>query len=205
MRLSLHKAAIFRNAFQNLLLHPETSARLSVQTPFGQFEPKFLPEGVAPASGVLMKVMSEIFADFSDWLIVIWDNILLCAMDYDEAFEKLKKVISRCKERNVYLKLSKSWFGFDHAQFFGDYCQAGSYRLTQDRIDSVKQIPFPTGSHKVTNRNLIESSLVSVRSHCNKYFDDPQATVCLICLTLFYQEPKIFHVSSICKYSLFIL
>ena len=47
----LHKAAQYsvfvdldvRNAFHNIKLHAETSALLSVQTPFGQFEPIFLP------------------------------------------------------------------------------------------------------------------------------------------------------------------
>ena len=119
----MHKAARckffidldMRNAFHNLRLHYLTSELLSVQTPFGQFQPKFLPEGVAPASGILMAVMSEVFADFSDWLIVIWDNMLLCALDYEDAFAKFQLVIQRCKERNIFLKLSKSWFGFDHA------------------------------------------------------------------------------------------
>jgi hypothetical protein len=75
----LHKAAnkkIFidldmRNAFHNLRLHPSSSEMLSVQTPFGLFQPKFLPEGVAPASGILMAAMSDIFSDFCGWLIVI--------------------------------------------------------------------------------------------------------------------------------------
>lgn len=99
-----------RNAFHNLPLHPFTSELLSVQTPFGQFQPKFLPEGVAPASGILMAVMTEIFADYSDWLIVLWDNILLCAMDYEDAFAKFPLVITRCRERNIFLKFRTHFF-----------------------------------------------------------------------------------------------
>jgi len=48
----LHKASGFtiyvdldvRNAFHELKLHKDTSAALSIQTPWGQFQPKFLPE-----------------------------------------------------------------------------------------------------------------------------------------------------------------
>jgi hypothetical protein len=98
------------NAFYEILLHPDTSKKLSVQTPWGQFEPMFLPEGVSPASDVLMHVMYEIFVDYLEWVVVIFDNILVCEVDYDDAFDKLVKVVQRCRERNVYLKLSKSKF-----------------------------------------------------------------------------------------------
>ena len=151
-KASSHKVFVdldMRNAFHNLRLHPYTAEILSVQTPFGQFQPKFLPEGVAPASGILMAVMTDIFADYTEWLIVIWDNILLCATSYEDAFEKLKLVITRCKERNIFLKLSKSWFGFSHAEFFGYFCEQGSYRLTQERIREVTSIPFPSGANKL--------------------------------------------------------
>jgi hypothetical protein len=105
----LHKVSKFKvfsdldvaNAFHEILLHPDTSKKLSVQTPWGQFEPMFLPEGVSPASGVLMQVMYEIFADYLEWVVVIFDNILVCAVDYDDAFDKLVKVVHRCRERNV--------------------------------------------------------------------------------------------------------
>ena len=108
-----------------------------------------MPEGVAPASGILMAVMSEVFEDYMEWMIVIWDNMLICAIDYDDAFKKLQLVIERCRERNITLKLSKSWFGFDHAEFFGYYCQQGSYRLTKERSQEVSSIPFPSGANKL--------------------------------------------------------
>jgi hypothetical protein len=164
----LHKAgnhSVFidldvRNAFHNIPLHPQTSEILSVQTPFGQFEPKFLPEGVAPASGVLMAVMTDIFSDYCEWLIVIWDNLLLCASNYEDAFQKLQKVVRRCKERNVFLKLSKSWFGFDKAEFFGYVCQHGTYRLSSERITSVMSIPFPEGGNKMKKMQQFLGSAV---------------------------------------------
>ena len=75
--------------------------------------------------------------------------MLICATDYEDAFDKLKMVVERCRERNIFLKLSKSWFGFDHAEFFGYFCQQGSYRLTSERINEVTSIPFPTGNNKL--------------------------------------------------------
>ena len=74
------------NSFHQLKLGPVTSARLSIQTPWGQVEPMFMPEGVGQASFHLQAIVSSIFVDFADWLICIFDNILLLAYDYGDAY-----------------------------------------------------------------------------------------------------------------------
>ena len=131
------------NSFHQLKLGPLTSSRLSIQTPWGQVEPKFMPEGVGPASFHLQSVVSTVFADFSEWLICIFDNILLLAHDYADAYRKLELVLDRCIERNVFLKFSKSWLGFDHANFFGYQVRHNCYQLSQSRKDGVMEIQFP--------------------------------------------------------------
>ena len=45
------------NAFHQIRIGDETSAKLSIQTPWGQVQPKFMPEGVAPASIYLQHKM----------------------------------------------------------------------------------------------------------------------------------------------------
>ncbi|MFN9957678.1 MAG: hypothetical protein ACK55I_31615, partial [bacterium] len=77
--------------------------------------------------------VQEIFNGFEDWTIAIYDNILVLAMDYDDAFEKLKSIIDRCEKYNVFLKFSKTWLGFTHCEFFGFRCEQGKYQLTDKR------------------------------------------------------------------------
>jgi hypothetical protein len=81
----------------------------------------FMPEGVSPASMFLMAVMHEIFEDFLDWMIGIHDNILVLCSTHEDAYDKLVKVIERCKERNRYLKIAKSNFGINKVNSFGSY------------------------------------------------------------------------------------
>ena len=83
------------------------------------------------------------------WMIVIFDNIFVLANDYNDAFQKLVKVIERCKEKNIVLKLSKSRFGVKQVEFFGYVCSGDSYSLSQGRINEVAAIPFPSGGNKV--------------------------------------------------------
>ena len=61
-------------------------------TPWELFRPEFLPEGVGPASGILQSIVRRIFTDFGDWIIVIFDNFLILAIDYYDAHCKLDKV-----------------------------------------------------------------------------------------------------------------
>jgi hypothetical protein len=52
------------NAFHEIILGLRTSQNLSVATPWGLKRPKFLPEGVAPASGILQRMVTSIFEDY---------------------------------------------------------------------------------------------------------------------------------------------
>lgn len=132
------------NAFHQIKLGPITSKRLSVQTPWGQVEPLFMPEGVSPATGVLQKVVSSIFQDFEDFTICIFDNLLVLAHDYADARDKLHRVLERCRDRNVVLKFAKSWLGFRKVHFFGYDCQHKSFAMSKDRKEKIKAFPMPS-------------------------------------------------------------
>jgi hypothetical protein len=136
------------NAFHQIPLSLATSERLSVQTPWGQFRPKFLPEGVGPGSGVLQEFVRKIFSEF-EWAIVIFDNnVLILASSPMDAYEKLDIFIDKCILHNVKLKFSKSWIGFRQVKFFGYDCSHKHMELSGARKDAIKQIPFPTEGNR---------------------------------------------------------
>ena len=107
------------NSFHQIPLSEKSSNLLSVQTPWGLVRPKFLPEGVGPASGIQQSSVKDVFdfEDFPDWTIVIFDNFLILADDFEDAANKLERVIARCAEFGVVLKIKKSFIGFDKATF----------------------------------------------------------------------------------------
>jgi hypothetical protein len=131
------------NSFHQIPLSEEFSNLLSVQTPWGLFKPKFLPEGVGPASGLLQFIVRDAFQDFTEWTVVIFDNFLILANSYEDAFDKLKKIIKRCSERGIILKLKKSWFGVDTVTFFG-YEVTSTWKLSQTRKDAINAMTMPT-------------------------------------------------------------
>jgi len=57
---------------------------------------------------------------------------------------KAKLIISRCIERGVILKFSKSWLGFKECSFFGYKCKHNSFYLSDDRKQAVADMVMPT-------------------------------------------------------------
>lgn len=150
----LEKAAEFKyfidldltNSFHQIILGEHTSKKLSVTTPWGLKRPVFLPEGVSPASGILQRMVMTIFADFSEWTITLFDNILVLCNSYEDGIVKLKSIIQRCYERNVVLKFAKSWIGFQQVKFFGYKVTPGKYELDEERKQSVLDAPMPSNA-----------------------------------------------------------
>ena len=80
------------NAFHQIPLHPDTAEKLSIQTPWGQFKPLFVPEGIGPGSGKLQRTIMELFGDL-DWVICMFDNMLVLAKTYEDAYEKFEVIL----------------------------------------------------------------------------------------------------------------
>ena len=131
------------NSFHQIPLSEEFSNILSVRTPWGLVRPKFLPEGVGPASGLLQHLVREIFEPFEEWTIVIFDNFLVLADDYDDAYNKLQLVLQRCQEYGVILKLKKSFIGVDKVTFFGYEVRHGQWSMSDTRKEAIGAMPFP--------------------------------------------------------------
>jgi hypothetical protein len=133
------------NAFHQIFLSKDTSERLSMTTPWGLKRPVFLPEGVAPARGIQQRMVMALFEDFSDWMVRLFDNVLVLCSSTEDEIEKLRKVLMNCKERGVVLKFAKSWIGFQQVKFFGYKVTPGKYELDEDRKATIRQTEMPKG------------------------------------------------------------
>ena len=79
----------------------------------------------------------------SDFTIIIFDNILICANSLDELYANFERILDRCIAKNVYCTFSKTWLGITEATFFGYKVHHNGYELTQDRKDAILNIAFP--------------------------------------------------------------
>ena len=137
------------NSFHQIPLSDQASNLLSVSTPWGLFRPRFMPEGVGPASMVLQSIVREIFKDFDEWIVVIFDNFLILAHSYRDVYNKLKMVLERCQQYRMVLKIKKSWIGVTKTTFFGFEIGDGKYGLSQDRKNAIMAMRMPTNAKEM--------------------------------------------------------
>jgi len=89
------------NSFHQFSLTAASSQRLAIQSPWGLVGSIFLPERDSPASGHLQWTMMQMFGDFDEWSIVIFDNVFLLAHDANGACQKLRAFLERCQKHNT--------------------------------------------------------------------------------------------------------
>lgn len=138
------------NSFHQIRIDTASSEYLSIVTPWGQFRPVFLPEGIAPATAILQQVVDAVFRNERDCTLAIYDNILVCGIDMEDALRNFKRVVTQAAKCNVKLKLAKCSFGVESIKFFGYQCHAGTYELDDERILKSQEIPFPGDDTRAT-------------------------------------------------------
>lgn len=157
VKYSLEKIAKFKyfidvdvtNAFHQFKLGDFTSNMLSIITPWGTFRPKFMLEGTTPATGILHATMTLIFKEYLDWMIVLFDNILILCETYADAYDKFKIFLAVCQKRNLFLKFEKSWLGVQQVEFFGYICVHKSFHLSEKRSKAIVELPFPENTKQM--------------------------------------------------------
>lgn len=151
------------SAFHQALIDEPSRRLLAVSTPWGVVQPRLLPEGISPASAILMKSVQEMFRPIKDNSIIMFDNILLMGTSPEDLYEKFDNMIDLCLQHNVYLKLSKTDLNVKSMSFFGYHVDANGIELEQPRVDKVREIPFPSDVAKTPakRRTLMQSYLGS--------------------------------------------
>ena len=93
--------------------------------------------------------MMQMFGEFDEWSIVIFDKVLLLAHDEQDACKKLRRFLERCQKHNVFLKMPKSWFGFSSVKFFGYKVTYGKREMDEDRKKAIVEFQMPSCQKKM--------------------------------------------------------
>jgi hypothetical protein len=137
-----------KTSFHQLPLAEESRKILSIQTPWGQVEPIFVPEGSKPASGALQDFVRLLFEEL-EYVIAIFDNLLILANDVKDLENKLYTVLDICLLHNVVLVFKKCNIGVTEVEFFGYVCSHREYKLSNARKASIMSLPFPRNQKEV--------------------------------------------------------
>ncbi|XP_041967264.1 uncharacterized protein K02A2.6-like [Alosa sapidissima] len=114
-------------------------------TPFGLFEFNRMPFGLCNAPSTFQRLMERIFGDQSfQSLLLYLDDIVIFSSSFHQHVQRLQLVLSRLKEHNLKLKLSKCNFFKEEVQYLGHVISASGVATDPGKIQTVLQWKQPT-------------------------------------------------------------
>jgi len=133
-----------RNGFHQIAIRPEDREKTAFRTRLGHYEYTVLPMGLCNAPGTFMQLMNTLFSDMLDKSVLCFlDDILIFSKTEEEHERHLREVLSRLRNQQLYVKMSKCAFMQREVAFLGHRIGADGLRVSPDKISAVQQWPQP--------------------------------------------------------------
>lgn len=108
------------------------------------YQYKVLPFGLNISVSVFIRALDEALGrELLQDLVIYVDDILIISEKWKEHCEILEKLLARCREKGVTLKLSKSSFGRKELKFLGHIVGIEGIKPDPERIQAIKDCPEP--------------------------------------------------------------
>ncbi|GMF28449.1 unnamed protein product [Phytophthora fragariaefolia] len=114
-------------------------------TPDGHFEYLVTPMGLSSSPFAFNRLMQSVFEDQRDFCRVYFDDLFVFtpSADMEEHFAGLDKVLARCEEQQLYVKLAKCTFCAPEIPCLGDFIGRDGVRMDPDKIRTIRDWPVP--------------------------------------------------------------
>ena len=129
-------------AYQQMLLEPDSQQYLTINTHRGLFKYTRLPYGVASAPSLFQKAMEQILQGL-EGVIVFIDDILISAKDKAQHLERLDEVLSRLEQHGLRLKQQKCKFMLNEVTYLGHVISEKGIAATSEKVSAIAEATPP--------------------------------------------------------------
>ncbi|POM63509.1 Polyprotein [Phytophthora palmivora] len=114
-------------------------------TPDGLFEYLVTPMRLSGSPGSFNRLLQKVFRDLRDIMRIYFGDIYVFTQseDVSEHLDALDRVLKRCEEQKLYIKLSKCQFCVDEIPCLGDFVGRNSVRKDPDKLKIIAEWPVP--------------------------------------------------------------
>ncbi|KAF1315780.1 reverse transcriptase, partial [Globisporangium splendens] len=114
-------------------------------TPDGLFEYLVTPTGLSGSPGTFKRLLQRVFSDLRDVMRIYFDDnyVFTKSTNVQEHLEALDRVLHRCEEQQLYIKLSKCQFCVGEIPCLGDFVGRNGVHMDPDKIEIVQEWPVP--------------------------------------------------------------
>ncbi|KAF1327385.1 reverse transcriptase, partial [Globisporangium splendens] len=137
-------------------------------TPDGLFEYLVTPMGLSGSPGTFNRLLQKVFSDLRDVMRIYFDDIYVftTGRDVKEHVAALDRVLKRCEEQQLYIKLSKCQFCVEEIPCLGDFVGRNGVRMDPDKVRIITEWPVPKTKHQMES---FLGTTVYVSRFCKDY------------------------------------
>ncbi|OWZ06181.1 Retroelement [Phytophthora megakarya] len=138
------------------------------QTPDGLFEYLVVPMGLSNAPATFNRIVQSIFEDLREFMSTYFDDVYVFTKepDVETHLAQVRRVFEQCREKKLYLKLSKSTLCSMEIPCLGDFVGRHGVRIDPDKVRVIRSWPRPRTSKELQS---FLGTTVYVQRFCKDY------------------------------------
>ncbi|KAA3487957.1 DNA/RNA polymerases superfamily protein [Gossypium australe] len=118
------------SGYYQLIVKDSYVPKIAFRTRYGHYEFLVMPFGQTNAPAIFMDLMNHIFRPYLDKFVVVFiDDILIYSRDENEHAKHLSMVLQVLREKQLYVKFSKSEFWLKDVRFLGHIVSGDGIRV----------------------------------------------------------------------------
>lgn len=137
------------SGYNQIRITQEDIKKTAFRTPFGHFEYRVLPQGLANAPATFQAFMNSILGPLRDHVLVYLDDICVISKNPEEHERHLRQLLQLLRENKLYAKASKCEFNRTDLRFLGHVVGRDGLRVDPDKIKTVREWPVPKDVQQV--------------------------------------------------------
>jgi hypothetical protein len=154
MMRTLAKGKVFttldlEDAYQRIRIKEGHEAKTAFITKYGLFEFLVLPFGLANAPAQFQTMMSDLFKDRKNFVLVYLDDIVVFSENPDDHWDQVKQVLQVLRENKLFCKLSKCHFKKKELAYLGYVLSDQGISMDPRKVEAIKSWPVPKDVHGV--------------------------------------------------------
>ncbi|GFS19132.1 Pol polyprotein [Elysia marginata] len=133
------------SGYHQVEMAEEDREKTAFTTPFGLYEWKRLPFGLANAPAHFSRLMQKIMSDHLFQILIVYlDDLLVFSPSFEEHISRLQKVFDRLREVNLKLNPDKCFLGRPSVSFLGHILTRDGLKTDPGKITAIRNFPQPT-------------------------------------------------------------
>lgn len=133
----------FSKGYHQIPLTSTSAEKTAFITPFGLYEYKFMPFGLASAPATFMRLMDKVLAGAKEYAHAYFDDTSVFSDDWETHLDHLRDIFTRIRNANLTIRPSKCFIGGQEVSVVGHVVGKGKIRTQPEKITSIKNYPIP--------------------------------------------------------------